>query len=113
MEENLKMFESLLDRATEYSKKSYELVRLKIIDKTSDVVSSLAAQSFVLVLLASFVFFINFGLALWLGEVIGKVYFGFFAVAALYALIALVLGVFFNNWLKKAVYNLIVKLMLK
>ena len=47
MEDNAKLFESLLERATEYGKTSYELVKLKALDKTSDVVSSFIPHSIV------------------------------------------------------------------
>ena len=113
MEEKLKIFESLLERATEYGKTSYELVKLKTVDKTSDIVSSFIPQSIVFILIASFMLFANFGLALWLGEIFGKVYFGFFVVAVFYAFIAIVLRVFLHKWIRKIVRNHIIKLMLK
>ena len=37
MEDNAKLIESLLERAVEYGKTSLELVKLKALDKTSDV----------------------------------------------------------------------------
>ena len=37
MEENTKILESLIESATEYGKTSIELVKLKVLDKTTDV----------------------------------------------------------------------------
>ena len=40
MEDNINLIELLLEKATEYGKTSYDLVKLKTIDKTSDGLSS-------------------------------------------------------------------------
>jgi len=58
MENNAKLIESLLERDTEYGKTSYELIKLKALDKTSDVVSSFIPHSIVLVIIASFGWFV-------------------------------------------------------
>jgi hypothetical protein len=109
MEDNAKLIESLLERATEYIKTSYELVKLKVLDKASDVVSSLVPNAVVFVLIASFLLFFNLALAFWLGEILGKTYYGFFVVAAFYGIIAFVLHFLMHKWLKKKVCNYIIK----
>jgi fatty acid desaturase len=113
MEENSNMLETLLERANDYGKTSYELVKLKAIDKTSEVVSSFVPNSVVFVLIASFILFLNLGLALWLGDILGKVFYGFFAVAAFYIIIGIIVHFFMHNWLKRLVINYFIKHMLK
>ncbi len=113
MEDNLNFIESLYERAIEYGKTSYELIRLKTLDKTSDIISSFVPHAIVFVLTAIFILFLNFGLALWLGEILGKIYFGFFVVAAFYALLGIILHFFMHGWLKKIVSDYIIKLILK
>ena len=113
MEDNAKLFESLLEKATEYGKTSYELVKLKALDKTSDVVSSFIPHSVVFVLIASFMLFLNLGLAFWLGEILGKTVYGFFVVAAFYVITGIVLHFFMHKWLKKLICNYIIKQVLK
>ena len=113
MEDNTKLIEELLERATEYVKTSFELVKLKAIEKTTDVVSSFMPNAVVLVLIASFMLFFNLGLAFWLGEILGKFLFGFFVVAAFYGIIAIVLHFFLHKWLKKNIGNYINKQVLK
>ena len=113
METNEKLIESLLERAAEYGKTSYELVKLKTLDKTSDVVSSFIPHSVVFVIIASFMLFLNLGLAFWLGEILGKTFFGFFVVAAFYVIIGIVIHFFMHKWLKKIVCNYIIKQVLK
>ena len=113
MEDNTKLLESLLERATEYGKTSFELVKLKTIDKTTDVVSSLVPHSVVFVLIASFMLFLNLGLALWLGDILGKPFYGFFVVAAFYFLAGIIIHFFMHNWIKKLVGNYFIKRVLK
>ncbi|MCX6234070.1 MAG: hypothetical protein NT175_04985 [Bacteroidetes bacterium] len=113
MEDNSKLIESLLEKAADYGKASYELVKLKALDKTSDVVSSFIPHTVVLVLIASFILFLNLGLAFWLGEILGKTCFGFFVVGAFYGIIAIVLHFFMHKWLKKLLCNYIIKQVLK
>ena len=112
MENNAKLIESLLEKAAEYGKTSYELVKLKTIDKTSDVVSSFIPHSIVFVLIASFLLFLNLGLGFWIGEILGKTYYGFFAVAAFYGLLGIVLHFFMHKRLKKIIYNSFIKQLL-
>jgi hypothetical protein len=113
MEDKAKLIESLLERATEYGKTSYELIKLKALDKTSDVVSSFIPHSVVIVLIASFMFFFNLGLAFWLGEILGKTCYGFFVVAAFYGIIGIVVHFFMHKRLKKIICNYIIKQVLK
>ena len=113
MEDSTKSFESLLERATEYGKTSYELIKLKTIDKTADVVSSAVPHTIGLILTTIFLLFLNLGLSFWLGEILGKTYFGFFIVAAFYIVLWIVLRIFMYKWLKNIVRNNIIKQFLK
>jgi hypothetical protein len=113
MDDNSKLLETLLDRATEYGKTSYELVKLKAVDKVSDVVSSSVPYTVIIVLIASFMIFFNLGLAFWLGEIIGKTYYGFFVVAAFYLLTGVIIYFFMYKWLKKIICNYFIKKLLK
>lgn len=109
MEDNMKSIESLLERTAEYGKTSYEIVKLKLMDKISDSLSSLVPLFVIFILLASFLLFVNVGAALWIGEICGKIYYGFFAVAAFYGFIILVFHFFMNKWLKRIFYDYFVR----
>src|SRR4030042_5028123 len=113
MEDKAKLIESLLERAVEYGKTSFELVKLKALDKTSEVVSTVIPHTIVYVLIASFMLFFNLGLAFWLGEILGKICFGFFVVAAFYGITAIVLHFFMHKWLKKIISNSFIKQVLE
>jgi fatty acid desaturase len=113
MNDNTKLLESLLDKSTDYGKTSFELIKLKVLDKTTNVVSSLVPQSVVIILIAIFLIFLNLGIALYLGDLFGKTYFGFFAVAAFYILVGTVIHFFMHRQIKKMVADYIIKQVLK
>jgi hypothetical protein len=113
MEEQSNLFESLFDRAKEYTQTSIELFKLKAVDKISDVVSSAASRAIALVFFLLFFFLGSVGLALWLGDLLGKTWLGFFALAGFYGIIWIILYFFMHKWLKKAVGNNIVEQLLK
>ena len=113
MEDTTRSIETLIEKVTDYGKTSYELAKLKTLDKSSDVASSLIPHSIVFVLFASFMFFANFGLAFWLGEIFGNTYYGFFVIAAFYIVAGLVMHFFFHKKLKSLIWNYIIKQVLK
>jgi hypothetical protein len=113
MEDNTKLIESLLERTAEYGKASFELVKLKALDKTSDAVSSLIPNTIVLVLIAVFMLFLNLGLVFWLGEVLGRIFYGFFVVAGFYGIAAIVVHLFLHHRIKKVAGDYFIKNVLK
>ena len=113
MEDQKNLIETLIEKATEYGKSSYELAKLKTLDKTSDLISSVLSHSVVMVIISSFMLFLNLGLAFWLGEILGKIYFGFFVVAAFYGISGILIHFFMHDWIKKCISNTFIKQMLK
>jgi sterol desaturase/sphingolipid hydroxylase (fatty acid hydroxylase superfamily) len=113
MEESSKLIEGLLERATEYGKSSYELIKLKAIDKTSDVVSSVVPNYIILVIIGIILLFLNLGLALWLGAILGEIYYGFFIVSAFYVISGIVFYFFLHDPIKKLVCNFFIKQIFK
>jgi len=113
MDDNAKLIETLFEKATNYGKTSFELAKLKAIDKASDIISSVIPHSAVIVLIASFMLFLNLGIAFWLGEIVGQIFFGFFIVAGFYILAGLVLHFFMHSWLKTLIYDYFIKQALK
>jgi fatty acid desaturase len=110
MDDKVKQIESLLESVAEYSKATYELGKLKLIDKTSDAVSSFIPHAVVAILVGGFLLFVNLGLAFWLGTIFGNIYLGFFALAAFYGVIGIVMHFFMHKWLKKRICNYIIKM---
>lgn len=101
MEDNTKVFEALFEKATDYGKTTLELTKLKTIDKSTDVVSTLLPHSIVLIIAIFCLACLTLGFSLYLGEMLGKIYYGFFIVAGFYALVGLIVYYFLRNWLRK------------
>jgi fatty acid desaturase len=105
--------ETLLERGEEYGKTSLELLKLKTLDKTSGLASEFGTNVFVIIIIIFFFLMGSAGVALWLGDILGKLWYGFFVVAGFYGVTGVVLHFFLHNWLKKVFSNLIIKQMLK
>jgi len=105
--------ETLFEKAEAYGKTSMELFRLNSIDKSADVVSSLAVRFAICMVGALFTLIINIGMAMWLGELLGKPYYGFFVVAIFYALLMGLLFIFRREWIKTPISNSIITQMTK
>jgi hypothetical protein len=52
-------------------------------------------------------------LAVWIGDILGKLYFGFFVVAAFYGITGIIIHFFMHDRLKKIVRNNFIKQVLK
>ena len=113
MQDQAKMIETLLEDATEYGKTSLEIVKLKAVDKSSEVISSIVFQTILYVLVISFIVFVNLGLAIWIGKLLAQLYMGFFVMAAFYLVAGLIYYFFFQEKIKKQVSEYIIKQMLK
>lgn len=113
MNPNDSSIELLLERVENYGITTAELVKLSVIDKLSDIISSLALKVVTYLLLVMFILIINLGIALWLGDLLGKSYFGFFAVALFYAILAFFVSVYGNNLIKMPVSNMLITKLLE
>jgi len=105
------LIDPLLARAEAYGKTSYDLLKLKALDKTADVASTLISRGAVVLVLSIFIVLLNIGLSLWLGDVLGKSYYGFFCVAGFYALAGSILYFALHERLKIRIQNSLTKQM--
>lgn len=105
--------EMLFEKAEDYGKTSIELLKLEAIDKSADLVSSLVTKVAIAIVVAMFILILNIGLSLWIGELLGKAYYGFLAVAGFYGLTSLLLYSFQKSWVKTPVSNRLIVKMLK
>jgi hypothetical protein len=103
------LIESLFERVEVYGKTTYELSKLKLLKTTTIVVPSLMSKLVIILMITLFALIFSIGLALYLGELLGKIYYGFFIIAAFYLLAAIVFHFFLQNWIKKPISNLIIK----
>lgn len=113
MENSTTTIETLIEKAKIYSKTTFELYKYNAIYKAADVISTLAIKLIITVFLVLFSLMINIGLALWIGELLGNSYYGFFVIAAVYLFMALIVYFFRNQLIKNPVSNLIISQSLK
>ncbi len=112
MEQKTAFMEPLFEKVEAYGKSSFELFKLKALDKSANVIALLASNSIILIFLVLFLLTLNIGVALWLGDILGKSYYGFFCVAGFYAIIGGVLCMFLNKPLQQKINQVIVSQML-
>lgn len=105
--------QSLLDRSKDYVETRLELFKLKAIDKSADVISSTASALVMMMALLFFFIFLNIGLGLLIGELIGKSYYGFFILAAIYLITGLLFKSMGDKWVKKPVSSMLIKKLFK
>jgi hypothetical protein len=113
MNEQSDLFESLIEKGEQYGKTTIELLKLKTLDKSADVVSNLVSWLIVVIFAVLFFLILNIGVALWIGELLGKSYYGFFVVSGFYALLALVFGIFRKQLIKLPVNETIINQVLE
>lgn len=101
--------QSLLDRSKDYIETRLELIKLKAIDKSADVISSTASALVMIVSLLFFFIFLNIGLGLLIGELMGKSYYGFFILAAIYLITGLLFKSMGDKWVKVPVSSMLIK----
>jgi len=87
---------------------SLELVKLQSLEATTLTATALISKMSAAVLLLLFLFVFNIGLSLWLGDVFGRLYLGFFAVAAFNLFMGLIIYFFLPDLLKKPVSVIII-----
>ena len=113
MEENPSLFEAFMHSAVEFGRINLDILKLKALDKTSDVIATIVSHSVVFIFFLVFLLFLNLGLALWLGDILGKIYYGFLAVGIIYGIMGLFLHMFLHTWTKRRVANYIIQDTLK
>ena len=110
---NNSSIESLFENIEDCSKTTLELLKLKTIERSAEVVSMFAKQLVFYIMLVLLALVISIGLALWLGDLLGKPYYGFFVLSVAYALITFIIRSYLHLWVKVPVNNFIIAQMLK
>jgi hypothetical protein len=108
MEAKTNIVDPLIERVEQYGKTSFELLKLKSLDKTADVSSAVISRLILGVVLLLFTLTLNTAIALWLGDLLGKTYYGFLIVAAFYALAGIIIY-FLHPPIKARINNAIIK----
>lgn len=100
--------ESLIERLETYGKTTFDLTKLKILEKSSVVITSWVYGILIFIVGVLFTFFSSIGLALMLNDRLNSACIGFFIVAGFYLLAGALLYFFLHNRIKKIFTDLIV-----
>ncbi|MDB5228719.1 MAG: hypothetical protein JWN78_2912 [Bacteroidota bacterium] len=98
----------LFQKTVGYSKTTVELAKLKGLHTTTKVVTTLVGRGTVVLVLTIFFIMVSLGAAYWIGEILGKIYYGLFIVAGFYLVVAVILFFFLDNWIKKPIEDIII-----
>lgn len=103
----------LIDDAGRYIEAKAELWKLKAVDKTTDLASSLLSRVLLFIIILIGLVAFNTGIALLIGSWLGEAYYGFFIVAGFYLLLGLILYWARNSLIKTPFYNAVINKLLK
>ena len=101
--------ESLFSKTVECVDTRLNIFKLKTIENFTHIASSIVWRLAVILVSVFALLFINIGVSFWLGDIFGKIYYGFLIIGIFYLLTGLLLYLLRNKWIKKPTSNLIVK----
>lgn len=113
METTRKTLEDLVGQVEDFGKTTFELSKLRAIETTATLVPAVLTRICVVAVFSFFVFVLNIGIALFLGDLLGNSYAGFFIVSGFYLLLGVVFHYFLHGWIKKPIAELIIKQILQ
>jgi len=113
MNDTVELIQSLIGNSTDYAKQRVDLLKLKSVDKTSDLASSIISFIPLVLIFALVFFFLNIGLALLVGDLLGKAYLGFLILTAVYLITGFVLFKQRDKWVKVPIANMLIRKFLK
>lgn len=88
MESETNFFDSLIEKVERYFSITIKLSKLKSVEKSAVITSLILSRLSIFLVLLIFLVFCCLGLSYYLGELCGKVYYGFFIVSAGFLILA-------------------------
>jgi phosphoglycerol transferase MdoB-like AlkP superfamily enzyme len=104
---------TLIDKSKDYLETKIELAKLKTIDRSADILSTVVLTISMLFISFLLFLFVSLALALYLGKLLGAYHYGFFIMGGFYAIILLVIYVKREKWIKTPIANGLISKMLK
>ena len=105
--------ETLIKQSGEYLETKLELTKLKAINTSSDVLSTMIYWIVKVLIIFLFIGFASVGLAIWIGQSFGEYYYGFIIVGGFYLIVLLIIYIQRKKWIKGPAANSLVNKMLK
>ena len=113
MEDQQQDIDILLSDAGDFIETRTNLWKLKAVESLVDVSGELVSGLGMIVISSFVVIIFSIGLALLIGDWMGKSYYGFFIIGGLYGIAALVIYARRGRWLKDPFSNMLIRKILK
>jgi hypothetical protein len=107
--EAVKKAEQLVSNIKEYAETRCDIALLNMQDKVSNVLSSIASAAVVAILGVLILFFASLGAAWYIGQSLNNPSIGFFCIAGFYLIVAIILIINRDKWIKLPVINTLLK----
>ena len=104
---------SLVDKSKDYLETKIELTKLKTIDRSADILSSVIVMVSIIFLGSLTIIFISIAMALLIGHWLGAAHWGFLIIGSFYALVLLLIYLRREKWIKTPIENGLIHKMLK
>lgn len=102
------LIEPLIERIELYGKTTLELTKLRLVEKTIGVATSLLSRLSVIALILISIVIFSIAFALMLGEWLGKSYYGFIIIAFVYLFAGILANLYLDKWMRRPLGNLII-----
>jgi len=113
MEETKNDLELLLSDAGDFLETKASLWKLKTVDTLVESVSTLASGVGIICMTGVFILIMSIGLALFIGDWLGKSYYGFFIIGGCYGIVCLLFYLFRDRWMKEPLSNILIRKIFK
>lgn len=113
MDSNNNVVETVFKKIEDLTSNQTEIIKLKVYSKSADIATFLTMKIIMLSVIGLFVLFLNIGLSLWLGDLLGKTYYGFFVLAIFYAVAAIFIRSRIYKIIELKINNLLLTKILK
>ena len=111
--ENASPIAKLIQRAEDYAKTTITLYKLTTVQKSADIISGVVSKLLLLLVIAFFLLMLSIGASLWIGDLLGKSYYGFFIVTGFYLVVFVALYIFRQQLIQTPTRNAVVVEILK
>jgi hypothetical protein len=91
---------TLFNNFEDYLKTDVELTKLKAVDKSSDIFSSIVSAIVIFSAVILFIFILSLALSFYIGHLLGRTEAGFFIIAGVWGIILIILYLIRNRWPK-------------
>ena len=112
MEDKSKI-EKIYERVEQFALTSIELYKLKALQKAAEIATTVATSLLMGVFGLLFLLFVSVGLAVYLGEIMGRMHYGFMVVSGIYLLLAIIVYALRARVLKDKLNTYIVRKIFK